>query len=780
MSRSSSPASVRGALLPLVLFCLALGVAAPPAFGQQGGSSPAAEVPADTDVQELQDLVDTLEDQGKREQFVGRLKTMIEAKRADEPGAADAAAEQGLGAQILAAISERMDAASRQTVRIGEAVLEVPETLASLANELRDPEMQRRWLEVGYRLLAVLAAGLIAEWLVWRLLARPRRRLESRDNQTMLVRSLLLVVRTLLEAVPIASFAAAAYAVMPTVGMAYATKLVAVTVINASLLSRITALLGRAVLSPQAPKLRIPPLADETAGYLYVWLRRVAVVSIYGYFLTEALLLLGLDPAAQAALQKLIGLVVAALVIVFLLQNRQTVAGWLRGPEEGESQLGVLRRRAADLWHILAIVYVLATYGVWALEVKGGFAFLFRATILTLAIVGAARALQHGLDAIIARGFRLGGDLRQRYPGLEARANRYLPTLRRLVRAALDVIAILLVLQVWGAGAFAWLSSQLGQAILGTAASIAVILALALALWEVISAVVERTIVRAGREEGKRSARMKTLMPLLRNAVRIVLIVVVTLIVLSELGVNIAPLLAGAGVIGLAIGFGAQTLVKDVITGVFILVEDSLAVGDWAEAGGHSGEVESMTIRTLSLRDLSGQLHVVPFSEVTSIVNMARDFGNAVIDVGVAYREDTDEVIKLLEHVARDLRADPEWGPRITGDLEVFGINNLGESSVDIRVRLRTKPLAHWGVRREFLRRTKKLFDEVGVEIPFPHRTLYFGVDKDGTAPPARVAMQDTARAHGTSAAPVLENAAPSTTSSETPDADVAGKPQSE
>ncbi len=763
--------------LVLLLFAALLLLAAAPLSAQEGGEASPAEVPAAATQAELEALVETLEDPARREAFLARLKTLIEARRA---AAADteAAPETGLGGQIVAAISAQMEDAGRQAGRAADSLARIPESLGALAVELEDPAARQHWMRVVGQVVAVLLAGLVAEWLVWRLLAAPRRRVAAKDKQTLLARLLLLVGRTLLEAVAIASFAVAAYAVMPLLGMAYLTKLVAVTLVNASLLSRLTALLGRAVLAPQAATLRVPPLTDETAHYLYVWLRRVAVTAIYGYFLTEAFLLLGLNPAAQAVLQKLVGLAVALLVIVFLLQNRRQVAGWLRGSAEPASQLGALRRRLAELWHVLAVIYILGVYGVWMLEIEGGFEFLFRATLLTIVIVALARAVQTGLGLLLDRGFRLGGELRQRYPGLEARANRYLPSARRLVHGAVDVAAIVLVLQVWGAGVVAWLTSGLGRALLGTAASVGVILLIALVAWELLGTFVERAMARADREdESRRGTRTKTLMPLLRNAMRIVLIVLVVLVVLSELGVDIAPLLAGAGVVGLAIGFGAQTLVKDVITGVFILIEDSLAVGDWVDLGGHSGEVESMSVRAISLRDLSGQLHVVPFSEVTSVINMARDYGYAVIDIEVAYREDTDEVIKLLHQVADDLMADPEWAARIRGELEVFGVNNLGESAVDIRVRLRTRPLMQWGVRREFLRRTKKLFDEVGVEIPYPHRTLYFGVDKAGAAPPARVALQgDGGAAPRPAEAPAESSAVPQPTST-TPDADTAGKP---
>ena len=212
-----------------------------------------------------------------------------------------------------------------------------------------------------------------------------------------------------------------------------------------------------------------------------------------------------------------------------------------------------------------------------------------------------------------------------------------------------------------------------------------------------------------------------------------------TLVVLAELGVNIAPLLAGAGVVGLAVGFGAQTLVKDVITGAFILFEDSIAVGDYVEVGSHEGTVEAITVRTIRLRDIHGTVHTIPFSSVDSVKNYTKDFAYHVAEIGVAYRENTDDVVKLLREVGEDLRADPEYADDIIEPMEINGLDRFDDSAVVIRSRLKTQPGAQWRVKREFNRRVKLKFDAEGIEIPFPHTTIYFGEDREGAAPPAHV-----------------------------------------
>jgi small conductance mechanosensitive channel len=231
-------------------------------------------------------------------------------------------------------------------------------------------------------------------------------------------------------------------------------------------------------------------------------------------------------------------------------------------------------------------------------------------------------------------------------------------------------------------------------------------------------------------------------MPLLRTTAMVILVTLTALIALSELGINIAPLLAGAGVLGLAVGFGSQKLVQDVITGLFILVEDTLAVGDVVRFDAdHAGVVEALSIRTVRLRDLSGNVHTLPFSEVKTVLNMTKGFAYAVFDVGVAYRENVDDVIGILKKIGEEMEKDSRYGSFIAEPLEVLGLDKFADSAVVIKVRLKIiPPIKQWEVGREFNRRMKARFDAEGIEIPFPHQTIYFGEDRSGNAPPVRVA----------------------------------------
>lgn len=225
-------------------------------------------------------------------------------------------------------------------------------------------------------------------------------------------------------------------------------------------------------------------------------------------------------------------------------------------------------------------------------------------------------------------------------------------------------------------------------------------------------------------EAGK---RIDTLSRLLHQGGRLIIIVLVVMVILSKVGVPIGPLLAGAGVFGLAIGFGAQSLVRDIISGFFIILENQVRVGDVAIVNGTGGLVEQINFRTTVLRDLSGTVHVFPNGTIDTLSNMTNDWSGYVFDLGVAYKENTDKVIDVIKEVGAALQADPEFGPAILEPLEIFGVDKFGDSAVVIKGRIKTKPILQWSTGREFNRRIKLAFDERGIEIPFPHRTLYVG-----------------------------------------------------
>lgn len=230
--------------------------------------------------------------------------------------------------------------------------------------------------------------------------------------------------------------------------------------------------------------------------------------------------------------------------------------------------------------------------------------------------------------------------------------------------------------------------------------------------------------------------RLETLGRVLRYVVAVAITLVTGMLVLTELGISIAPILASAGVIGIAIGFGAQSLIRDFFTGLFLLVENQIHQGDVVEVAGKGGLVEELTLRYIRLRDYEGNVHFIPNGAVTTVTNRSRGFAFAVMDIGVAYREDIEGVFDVMRAVAARMRADEVLGPLILEEIEIAGVDQWADSAVVIRARFKVQPLQQWTVKRAFLLRLKKEFDRLGIEIPFPHLTVYPGRAKDGSAPP--------------------------------------------
>ncbi len=272
------------------------------------------------------------------------------------------------------------------------------------------------------------------------------------------------------------------------------------------------------------------------------------------------------------------------------------------------------------------------------------------------------------------------------------------------------------------------------ETIVNTALRILLILIITWIALKVLNKILDRVqkqLTAKGQQEGEppseANKRIETLMRLVRQAVKLAIGIAIGLVILREVGVDIAPILAGAGILGLAVGFGAQNLVRDIISGFFFILENQVRVGDVAIVNGTGGVVEEINFRTLILRDLSGVVHTFPNGTVTTLSNMTKEWSAYVFEIGVAYKENTDRVCEVITAVCAEMRNDPSFKNSILEDAEIFGVDKLGNSSVVIKGRIKTKPIRQWAVGREFLRRIKLAFDDRGIEIPFPHQTIYFG-----------------------------------------------------
>jgi len=711
-------------------------------------STAAAQTPAPAPTpspEDVHQLIATLNDPTARARLIAELNTMAAAQQKAAP-----ATPSDWVAAALAQISDGMATITADVADTGRMAREWPRAVAWLDALTGDPATRQRFIELALRLAAVLAAAIAGEWLVTRLIARPRRTIERWPIGTAVGRWLLLLARVVLALVPIAAFVGAAYLVLPLATRDETTRLAVIALLNATVLVRAVLAIGRRILLPQPEPdgsrlRRLVPLDDATAAYAYRWLRRLGMVAIYGGFLVSALPLLGVPPSARDLLARGLGLVIAAMLVIIIVQQHARVARLIAGA--GGPRLGaagewrLIRTRLAEVWHVLAVGYVVSAFLVWALAIRHGFAYLAGATLRTALVLVLLRVALLALRRLLRRLEMTG----TRGDGLlpPARVRALLPPVCRVIRVALCLIAALAIVQAWGLNVVGGLQSPLGRRVLSGGFSIGVILAVAIAAWEIASIMIARSLALGGTPDAppRSRARLRTLLPLLHNVLTVVIVVLTVLVVLSELGIDIAPLLAGAGVVGLAIGFGAQSLVKDVITGLFYLFEDTVNVGDVVDVGGgHHGFVESMTIRSIRLRDLEGSVHTVPFSTVTAIKNMTKDFGYSVLDIFVDYRADLDLAIATMERVDQEMRQDKTYGAMITAPAEVMGVEKFADNAVVLRCRVRTQPVQRWAVGREFNRRLKLAFDAAGIgmvaAVPPPEARKPVAEDRHDVAPP--------------------------------------------
>jgi small-conductance mechanosensitive channel len=708
-------------------------------------------------VEDMKALLATLQDPVARQKLIDQIQVLITLRQQAaaaappvQPAVTTSAEASGSpGVQAIEATSDQIRRVSDALVSGAALILDFPTLLNRVERQLGDEATRLAWLMIALKLAAILGAAFAAEQAARFLLRRARRSVGDREHSALWLRLLLLLSRMAIDLLQIAVFGAAAYIVLPLTNPGDFVRTVALAFVNANVIVRAVLTFGRGLLAPEeGSTLQLLRVKPETAGYWFVWLRRITGLAVYGYAFATVALLLGLPQAGYDILVKALGFCLAALFVLLIFQNRMPMAAWIRGRSETTRMppaLRILRARVADVWHVLTALYVIGIFGVWAAQVPGGFEFITRASLISILVVVAVRMLAGGGDGLLRRFFSIGEELKHRFPGLEARADRYLPILLTLLHAALYGLAAFVLAQAWGFGAFDWLRSDLGRQIVGDAATVAITVVVAVAIWEGVSLAMEYYLLRqtADGRRRLRYGRARTLLPLMRRTVAIVLIIFVVLIGLSELGVNIAPLLAGAGVVGIAVGFGAQSFVKDLINGLNLLLEDTVGVGDTVTIGSGTGEVEAISMRTIRLRDGVGAVHTIPFSEVSRVINSSRDFGRAVFDIPIGLAEDFERMVDILKKTATELQADPAAAPSIVAPATTPTLDRFTDYAMILHMEIKTLPGKQSEVARQFNRRLKARLDELGIAMPIPARRLYMG-DKDEAAaseaqPPRKV-----------------------------------------
>ncbi len=749
----------RPSCIRLLAACLVAVVtlsASAPAQEATAVTAPAPAVaPAATATQAKQ-LLETVSDPHKRAALTQTLQTLAKTAPAAAPPPKPALplAPDSLGAELLLQLSTGAGNLTRQADAFGRTFANFPLAWRWLGGLAADPARRALLLATAWHVaLALLAAGL-AEALCIRLLRRPIGLIADRapsgaldrhdaaeDEPELgefaeqrhqghlrldrawhgLARLPFVLLRLVLDLIPLGVFAAVAVG-----GTAFAdqqvTRLVLLAVVNAYVICRLATTLARMIVSPDAPRLRLVRMTDAAAAYTVRWVRRLAAVAAFGIGITAICQLYDLPPPAQPALLKLIFLIDHLFLVVIVLQVRAPVAKRIHARAGRIGLLAQLQNRLAAVWHIIATFYIMALWVVWAAEVRDGYSKIWRLFLLTSAVLLGARLIGIVALGLLDRLFRVSPELADRYPGIERRANHTYGLVRRGLSALLFILAGLVLLEAWGVHALGWLQrSRLGAHIVSASFTIAVAALLAVALWEAMNVGFDRQQAQLARDgQLVRLARIRTLLPIIRTALFVALLIIFGLTALSEIGVNIAPLLAGAGILGVAIGFGSQKLVQDFITGIFLLLENAMQVGDTVTLAGLSGVVETLSIRTIRLRAGDGSVHIIPFSSVSTVTNSNRGQGNAAVSVTIAADQDSDAAADALVDIARDLRSEPAYAAMILNDFALWGVDRVEGQGLTIVGQIPCTDSGRWGVQREFNRRLFRRFAELGIRLAVP------------------------------------------------------------
>jgi small-conductance mechanosensitive channel len=523
---------------------------------------------------------------------------------------------------------------------------------------------------------------------------------------------------------------------------------VAGSLIDVYLVCRGIVIVSGFFLAPRARGLRLLQMRDVYAAYMHYWVRRIVAVAGAGIALANVGEPIGLSGDARIAIMKITLLIVHLMIAYVIFDSRASVAQGIRERARANRSVRLFGNWVADIWAGVAIFFVIALWFVWALDVQNGYRTLFHLGGVSLLVLVGARVLAIVAFGALGRLFHQNDDEDSAGQSiLQRRAYRYYPALRRFVQVIISLVTVVALLEVWGVDIMRFFTAGgIGNRLASALVTIAVAALFAVMVWEAANIVVEQRLEQwTASGERLRAARLRTLLPMMRTGLFIVIAMVVGLTGLSELGVNTAPLLASASIFGVALGFGSQKLVQDLITGIFLLMENAMQVGDWVTLAGVSGTVEYLSIRTVRLRGGDGSLYTVPFSSVSTVNNTNRGIGNAAVRVSIALGQDVDLAISTLKEIGTALRDDEAFRDGILSDFSFWGVDAVDGSTVTLAGQIQCRDSARWPVQREFNRRILNEFTARGIEIANPQRN--FVIVNGGTQEGTQEGVHDAAEA---------------------------------
>lgn len=706
---------------------LALAVLTAPVAAQDTGpAAPGARIETDR-------LIDALQNEAVRQRLIDALRTVEQPPVQTAP--AQSPAPAGIdrpASRFLVMLGESMREIGTALHQAAGAVGDMPRLMRWAEDTIRNPVERDRYLLSVARIAAILGLAALLQAGAARLSKRWRRE-AAPDLTRITLKRVTLAQFTWRRAATVAGDAAiglfpSAVFWITAMGMVAAlrpdsmTALLAVAVANAQAVTGFILVVPRALLRPVEPEAGVLPVEENTRHRLYRTSRAVATVAIYGYFLTAAASAAGLPDWAFDTVTAILGLIAAALLIVLIAHSGEELNwGAAKLPAIGQFK----RHKRGQFWQTALIGYLVIALAVWLVQGADGIALVIRATAASLAVAAVAAASVWALHRGQSLLERRWSPLRRDAPGFSARLHAYVTTASSIATGLISIGAALAIAEAWRIPAVSWLTQAGGGRVASSLVSLALVGATGIAIWESINLLAARAIRtdETTIEGMRRAQRRRTLLPLMRHVSLVVLLVMAGMIVLSEIGINIAPLIAGAGIVGVAVGLGAQQLVKDVLGGVSVLVEDTIAVGDVVNVGGKDGVVEGISLRALRLRDFDGTVHTIPFSEVTTVSNLTRNYSYAVVKVAISYDSDIEEAQQAVRDTAAKLRKDPDFAKLILDDPELHGIDSLGEAAMVLLARVKVAPAKQWVVTRRLNVLLKREFDRRDIHVSFPSRS---------------------------------------------------------
>ncbi|HYM32138.1 MAG TPA: mechanosensitive ion channel family protein, partial [Candidatus Cybelea sp.] len=571
--------------------------------------------------------------------------------------------------------------------------------------------------------LVLIAVGVFGEWLFGLWTAPLRRRLDA-ALETAPAHSALFLVRAGLEVAAAAAFALAALvALFSTNQGRFATRQTIFAAVTAAVALRLIRRLLRLFYARSAAGSRTTAARDENAVFGERVYMALAYVAVIGLIAVELFRQLGLDDAECRLLSLIVGTVFAAAALVVVWTRRASVAARIKATAVGQPQIA---HHLADYWHVPAMAYGVLVWLLWMLNQLDTDPHRSGAGLVTVLIpvlyVPVTRGLLRLYTKFVARP--------------DARGNRRVPSSVAIaMHIGLLASTIYVLAEVWGVPVDSMMQTPMGHAFARAALHVGLALVLAFAAWEFIEALLHRHL--SPREVGgtveEASARLRTLLPLLRTVTLFALVAIAAMVVLSSIGVDIGPLLAGAGVIGLAIGFGTQTLVRDVVSGILFLIEDAFRIGDYIEVDKLRGTVEVISLRSMRLRHHRGAVHTLPYGQIRSLTNYTRDWVIDKIELTVPHGTDIEKVRKLLKKIGQELTDDPELGPKLIEPLKSQGIARITDSGLVVRIKFMSQPREQFAVRRKALSRILEVFAENGIDLGQPRQVQVHVRGADGS-----------------------------------------------